>query len=212
MAKFFPKKNRPPSLRQPVEKLFVIFHKPFDVLPQFTDSSPFPRTTLAEFIPVPGIYPVGRLDLDSEGLLFLTNDNWLKHRMLDPRFEHPRTYWVQVEGEITDAALDQLRSGVSIGDYRTKPAKAKRLAEPAALPPRNPPIRYRASIPTSWLELTIKEGKNRQVRRMTAAVGFPTLRLVRVRIGELELGQLAPGEYRHLTAMEIAQLRESFPR
>lgn len=188
---------------------YLLFHKPYGVLPQFTDNSPEPRPTLAEYIRIPDIYPVGRLDLDSEGLLFITDDNWLKHRMLDPKFSHPRTYHVQVEGEITDEALQKLRGGLAIADYITREAKARRLNPPPVYPPRDPPIRYRADIPTSWLELTLTEGRNRQVRRMTAAVGFPTLRLIRAAIGELTLKGLAAGEARPLTASETVQLRES---
>lgn len=188
----------------------LLFHKPYGVLPQFTDNSPEPRPTLARYIAIPEIYPVGRLDLDSEGLLFLTDDNWVKHRMLDPEFNHPRTYHVQVEGEVTDEAIERLRRGFPIADYITRPTKTKRIQ--ADYPARIPPIRFRADIPTSWIEITMTEGKNRQVRRMTAAVGFPTLRLIRVAIGELLLKGLAPGEFRRLTASETVQLREGFKR
>ena len=187
---------------------YLLFHKPYGVLPQFTDGSPEPRPTLAGYIDIPDIYPVGRLDLDSEGLLFLTDDNWVKHRMLDPEFNHPRTYHVQVEGAITDEALEQLRRGVAVADYISRPLKAKRVNP--VYPPRVPPIRFRANIPTSWVQLTLTEGKNRQVRRMTAAVGFPTLRLLRVGIGDLTLDGIAPGRFRRLTASEIVQLREGF--
>ncbi len=148
------------------------------------------------------MYPVGRLDRDSEGLMLLTSDGVLQHRLTDPRYEHNKTYWAQVEGIPTADALHQLRSGVTIQEYRTRPAQAALLPAEPNVPPRDPPIRYRASIPTSWIELTLTEGRNRQVRRMTAAVGFPTLRLIRVAIGPLRLDGLAPGEWRELTADE----------
>ncbi|MDY6981692.1 MAG: pseudouridine synthase [Pseudomonadota bacterium] len=176
--------------------MLLLFNKPFNVLSQFTDDAQ--RSTLRAFIDVPGIYPAGRLDYDSEGLLLLTDDGRLQHRIANPRHKLPKTYWVQVEGNIDDAALRKLRKGVLLNDGMTRPAEARALAPPA-LWPRNPPIRVRKSIPDSWLELTIHEGRNRQVRRMTAAVGFPTLRLVRVRIGEWELGELQPGESRICT-------------
>ncbi len=165
------------------------------------------QRTLAEFIRVPGVYAAGRLDADSEGLLLLTGDGDLQHKITDPRFLHPRTYWVQVEGTVSDDALHQLASGLSIGDYKTLPCLARAIEEPA-LPARVPPVRFRKSIPTSWLELTLREGRNRQVRRMTAAVGFPTLRLVRCKIGTLTLNGLAPGQWRHLTAAEVAELKK----
>ena len=181
---------------------YILFHKPFDVLSQFTGES-----TLKEFISIPDVYAVGRLDRDSEGLLLLTDDGPLQHRLTDPKFEHPRTYWVQVEGIPDAAALRRLEAGVTIQDYRTKPAKACLLKQEPALPPRNPPIRVRRNIPTAWMEITLTEGRNRQVRRMTAAVGYPTLRLVRVRIGPLSLEGLQPGQWRHLTAAEVKRLR-----
>ena len=173
--------------------MLLLFNKPFDVLCQFTDDSA--RSTLADYITQQGIYAAGRLDRDSEGLLLLTDDGKLQHRISHPRHKLPKTYWVQVEGEINEPALAQLRRGVPLKDGNTAPAEARALDEPP-LWPRNPPIRYRANIPTSWLELTISEGRNRQVRRMTAAVGFPTLRLVRVRIGPWSLDDLQPGESR----------------
>lgn len=174
----------------------LLFNKPFDVLSQFTDDNA--RTTLADFLHHPaarGFYPAGRLDRDSEGLLLLTNDGKLQHRVSDPRHKLPKTYWVQVEGHADSKALETLRRGVPLKDGITLPAKARVTGAPT-LWPRNPPIRTRHSIPTCWLEITISEGKNRQVRRMTAAVGLPTLRLVRVAIGPWQLGDLAPGEFR----------------
>lgn len=188
---------------------YLLFNKPYDVLTQFTPEPGSPARTLKDYVPVPGLYPAGRLDRDSEGLVLLTNDGWLQHRLTDPRYEHPKTYWAQVEGIPPQAALDTLASGVTLRDFRTRPARAALLTtEIPPLPPRVPPIRYRANIPTSWIELTISEGKNRQVRRMTAAVGYPTLRLWRMAIGELKIGQLGPGEYRDLLPGEVRQLLE----
>lgn len=173
--------------------MLLLFNKPYNVLSQFTDDGG--RPTLAAFIDIPGIYPAGRLDYDSEGLLLLTDDGRLQARVAHPRHKLPKTYWVQVEGLIDEAALRKLRNGVDLKDGRTLPAQARALAPPD-LWPRDPPIRVRKSVPDSWLELTIREGRNRQVRRMTAAVGFPTLRLVRVKIGDWKLGDLLPGESR----------------
>jgi 23S rRNA pseudouridine2457 synthase len=177
--------------------MLASFNKPFDVLCQFTDRSVPPRRTLAEFGLPPDVYPAGRLDRDSEGLLLLTDDGALAHRITDPRHASPKTYLVQVEGEPVDAALDKLRSGVVLKDGVTRPAQARVLPyAPDWLWPREPPVRFRKSVPDAWLELTIHEGRNRQVRRMTAAVGLPTLRLVRIRIGEHALDGLLPGRFR----------------
>ncbi|HLO86421.1 MAG TPA: rRNA large subunit pseudouridine synthase E [Nostocaceae cyanobacterium] len=187
---------------------YIIFHKPYGVLSQFTQESPKHRT-LKEFIDVPDVYPVGRLDWDSEGLLLLTNDGQLQNRLAHPRFGHQRTYWVQVE-RIPDAeAIQKLQTGVEIQDYFTRPAKVKLLPEEPPVDERNPPIRYRKSIPTAWLEMTLTEGKNRQVRRMTAAVGFPTLRLIRVKIANIQLNTLKLGEWRDLSPTEITGLKRS---
>ncbi|MEM8611983.1 MAG: pseudouridine synthase [Cyanobacteria bacterium P01_H01_bin.105] len=186
---------------------YLIFYKPYDVLSQFS-ATENGHTTLKSFISVPGVYPVGRLDRDSEGLLLLTDDGPLQHRLCHPRFDHPRTYWVQVE-RIPDAdSLEQLRQGVTIRNYRTRPAQVKRLSTAPPLPPRIPPIRFRKQVPTAWLEITLCEGKNRQVRRMTAAVGFPTLRLVRVNIGHLHLDHLHPGQWRYLSVDEQKKLSQ----
>lgn len=175
----------------------IRFNKPFDVLPQFTDrgSAGSPRRTLSDFIDLPGVYPAGRLDRDSEGLMLLTNDGRLQARIADPRHKMDKSYWVQIEGLPDDAALDALRRGVTLKDGPTRPAKALRIPEPAGLWPRQPPIRVRKSVPDCWIELTISEGRNRQVRRMTAAVGHPTLRLIRHRIGPWRLDDLAPGDW-----------------
>jgi 23S rRNA pseudouridine2457 synthase len=186
---------------------YILFNKPYGVLCQFTDDSVSPRPTLKEYIDIPEVYSVGRLDFDSEGLLLLTNDGQLKHRLIDPQFEHSRTYWVQVERIPTEDALEQLRNGVMIQGYRTKPAIANLLDTEPDLAERQPPIRFRASIPTAWLELKLTEGKNRQVRKMTAAVGFPTLRLVRVAIAHLSLSDLQVGKWRNLTQTELQELR-----
>ena len=176
----------------------ILFNKPFNVLSQFTDkgNEGSDRKTLSEFIDVPGVYAAGRLDRDSEGLMVLTDNGRLQARIANPRNKMPKTYWAQVEGEITDDALAQLTNGVELKDGKTRPAKARRIDEPAGLWPRVPPVRYRKSVPESWIELTLSEGRNRQVRRMTAAVGFPTLRLIRYRIGEWSLDGLDSGRWR----------------
>mgnify|MGYP001052858466 FL=1 len=187
---------------------YLLFYKPYDVLSQFTDAEG--RRTLKAFVSVPDVYAVGRLDRDSEGLLLLTDDGRMQHRLSHPKFAHGRRYWAQVEREPTPQSLQQLRSGVTIKGYRTRPATVELMAEPD-LPPRKPPIRDRKHIPTAWLALTLTEGKNRQVRRMTAAVGFPTLRLVRSALllpdaRPLTLEGLSPGEWRDLTAEEVRSL------
>lgn len=172
----------------------ILFNKPFGVITQFSDDGKHP--TLKDFIPVAGVYPAGRLDTDSEGLLILTDDGALQHHLSHPRHKQPKTYWVQVEGIPSAEALELLRSGVDLGDFVTQPAKVRTMEEPANLWPRTPPIRKRLAIPTSWIEVVIREGKNRQVRRMTAKVGLPTLRLIRFSIGEWNLEGLLPGEWR----------------
>lgn len=188
-----------------LETVVILFHKPYDVLSQFSQDIPGQRT-LADYDLPKGVYAAGRLDRDSEGLLLLTNDGPLIKRLLDPEHGHRRTYLVQVEGEITEAALKQLRDGVTISEYRTKPAEAQMIHHPE-ITERVPPIRVRKSIPTSWIRLVLTEGKNRQVRRMTAKVGFPTLRLIRESIGEFGLDGLQPGAYRQLSSGEIEKLK-----
>lgn len=173
----------------------ILFNKPYGVLSQFTDEREgTPRPTLADFITAPGFYPAGRLDFDSEGLLILCDDGRMQARIADPRFRLAKSYWVQVEGEPDDSALEALRRGVRLKDGVTRPAKVEMMDEPG-LWPRDPPIRVRKSIPESWLRLTIHEGRNRQVRRMTAAIGHPTLRLVRWSVGDWALENLAPGQW-----------------
>jgi 23S rRNA pseudouridine2457 synthase len=176
--------------------MLILFNKPYNVLTKFTDAEE--RDTLAHYIKLPGVYPAGRLDRDSEGLLLLTDDGSLQHRLSDPRHKMPKTYWVQVEGIPDDDALEALRRGMLIEGRKTRPAQARRMQEPA-LWPRNPPIRVRLHIPTAWIELTLTEGRNRQVRRMTAAVGHPTLRLIRYAIGPWTLQGLQPGAWRAAT-------------
>jgi 23S rRNA pseudouridine2457 synthase len=172
----------------------LLFNKPYGVICQFSRDGLHP--TLADHIAVPGVYPAGRLDTDSEGLLLLTDDGKLQHRITDPKHKLPKTYRVQVEGVPDEVALERLRRGVQLNDGMTLPAEARLIEEPAGLWPRNPPVRFRRAIPTSWIALTIREGRNRQVRRMTAAVGFPTLRLIRYAIGGWTLDGIAPGQWR----------------
>ncbi|HEY1053239.1 MAG TPA: pseudouridine synthase, partial [Prosthecobacter sp.] len=184
--------------------MLLAFYKPFDVLSQFTQEHPSHRT-LAEFGFPKDVYAIGRLDRDSEGLLLLSDEAQWNDRLLNPRHAHPRSYHAQVDGAVTDEALSKLRrGGIDLKDFRTLPCQAMRLEVEPSHPPRNPPIRFRKEIPTSWVELTLTEGKNRQVRRMTAAVGFPTLRLVRVSIGGLKMVDLGlePGQWRELTREE----------
>ena len=176
----------------------ILFNKPYGVLSQFTPEGRWQG--LRDHLDLPGVYAAGRLDADSEGLLILTDDGALQSRIADPRHKLPKTYWAQVEGAPDEAALEPLRHGVDLGDFVTRPAQVRVIDEPADLWPRNPPIRERQSIPTHWIELVIKEGKNRQVRRMTAKIGFPTLRLIRAAVGEWTLGTLQPGEWKELHA------------
>ncbi|MFY9259386.1 MAG: rRNA large subunit pseudouridine synthase E [Gallionella sp.] len=176
-------------------KRVLLFNKPFGVICQFSRDGLHP--TLADYIALPDFYAAGRLDTDSEGLLVLTDDGKLQHQLTDPKFKQAKTYWVQVEGIPDEAALQALRNGVKLSDFTTLPAQARLIDEPAGLWARNPPIRQRLYIPTSWVAITLREGKNRQIRRMTAAVGHPTLRLIRYQIGDWTLENLAVGEWRY---------------
>jgi 23S rRNA pseudouridine2457 synthase len=188
---------------------YFLFNKPFGTLSQFTD--PEDRDTLSSYGPFPkDVYPVGRLDFDSEGLLLITNDNWLKHQLIDPKNHHPRTYFVQVERIPTEEAISKLREGIIIEKRKTFPAEVRLLKEEPQFSHRSVPIRFRKNIPTAWLEIVLREGRNRQVRKMTAAVGYPTLRLVRIKIGCLNLGDLKPGEFRELRTMEVDNLKKYF--
>jgi 23S rRNA pseudouridine2457 synthase len=175
----------------------ILFNKPFGVLSQFTDKGTSGSTakTLSEFIDFPGVYAAGRLDKDSEGLLVLTDDGSLQARISNPKHKTSKTYWVQVEGEPSSQALQQLRQGVALKDGRTRPAEVRQMAEPADLWQRDPPVRFRKTVADSWIEITITEGRNRQVRRMTAAVGYPTLRLIRYRVGDWTIDGLANGNW-----------------
>lgn len=189
-------KSNAPSIK-PGDRKVVLFNKPFDVLTQFTDDQG--RKTLKDYIDIPGVYAAGRLDRDSEGLLVLTNDGKLQNKIASPKHKTTKCYWVQVEGVPSEVKLQQLRDGIELKDGMTKPAKAKIIEQPNIIWPRVPPIRERKSIPTCWLELTISEGKNRQVRRMTAHIGHPTLRLVRYRVGNWTIDNIDNGEYKLLT-------------
>jgi 23S rRNA pseudouridine2457 synthase len=187
--------------------MVIAFHKPYGVLCQFTPDQPGQRT-LAEFGFPSGVYPVGRLDMDSEGLLLLSDEAGFNHRLLDPAMAHPRTYWVQVEGIPGESSIAALaRGGLVIQGYRTRPCRVSLIDPAPDVPPRDPPVRFRKAIPTAWLEMELIEGKNRQVRRMTATVGFPTLRLIRVAIGRFTASDLAPGAWRMLGADEIREVR-----
>lgn len=185
---------------------YILLNKPYEVLTQFTDEAG--RQTLKDFVALPDIYPVGRLDYDSEGLVLLTDDKQLQHRLSEPRFKVPKTYWVQVEGIPTEAALENLRRGVDLKTGYTSPAEVALLPEAPELWERSKPVRFRAAIPTSWVQIRISQGMNRQVRKMTAAVGYPTLRLVRASIADLAVGELQPGQWRELTEAEVQTLRE----
>ena len=185
----------------------ILFNKPYGVPSQFSDPAGEFGRTLRDYVPVPDVYPVGRLDRDSEGLLLLTDDGLLQHKLTDPRFAHPKTYLVQVEGAPGEPALESLRRGVVIQGRRTLPAEVRLLPGEPELWPRTPPIRVRKSIPAAWLEIVLREGRNRQVRRMSAAVGLPTLRLVRWALGPLTVAGLAPGEWRELDARELLALQ-----
>ncbi len=194
-------------MRHPSMPAAICFNKPYGVLPCFTDQEG--RPTLADYIDIPGIYAAGRLDRDSEGLMILTSDGELAHRITDPRHKLPKVYWAQVERMPSEEAVDRLRKGIVLSGKRTRPAAVRVLPEEPVLPERPVPIRFRKNVPTAWLELILQEGMNRQVRRMTAAVGHPTLRLVRVGIGPIRLSDLAVGQWRALSSQEMAALRRT---
>jgi len=185
---------------------YLMLNKPYDVQSQFSGDDP--TRTLKGYVPVPDVYPVGRLDQDSEGLLILTDDGPLAHRLTDPRYEHPKTYLVQVERIPDEEALELLRRGVVIQGQTTRPAEVRLLEEAPDLPERPVPVRFRKNVPTAWLEIRLREGRNRQIRRMTAAVGFPTLRLYRTSLGPVTLGDLPPGSWRDLTVSEVTALKQ----
>ncbi|EMQ2875168.1 pseudouridine synthase [Vibrio navarrensis] len=189
--------KKPKAALKTAERKVILFNKPFDTLSQFTDGDG--RKTLADYIPIKDVYAAGRLDRDSEGLMVLTNDGILQAKLTQPQSKSPKTYWIQVEGAPTEEQLEPLRQGVELKDGMTLPAKVEIIAPPV-LWERNPPVRFRASIPTTWLAITIIEGRNRQVRRMTAHIGFPTLRLIRYSIGEMTLGELQPGEWKEVAS------------
>lgn len=205
-----PRLRRGATLRKKTEKpadhnyRYLVLNKPFQVLTRFTDNAG--RATLADFVDIPDVYPVGRLDYDSEGLLVLTDDGALAHRLTDPRFEHAKTYLAQVERVPTEEALEALRQGIILSDGRCRPAEVELLENEPALWEREPPIRFRLTVPTAWLKITVSEGRNRQVRRMTAAIGHPCLRLVRWQTGRLTIEGLAPGQWRDLSPAEVAGL------
>ena len=196
-----------PAAAPPASSRIIALHKPYGVLPCFTD--PDGRPTLADYVELPGLYAAGRLDMDSEGLMLLTSDGTLSHRITDPQHKLPKVYLVQVERVPDEQALQQLRQGVVLSGTRTRPAEVRLLDESPGLPERPVPIRFRKTVPTCWIEMTIREGMNRQVRRMTAAVGHPALRLVRVAIGPIALGNLAPGVWRELTSGEVQSVQGS---
>jgi 23S rRNA pseudouridine2457 synthase len=199
----FPTRSKKlPTVERARSSRVLLLNKPYGVLCQFTDEAG--RATLKDFVPLPGVYAAGRLDADSEGLLVLTDDGALQHRIADPRHKLTKTYLVQVEGVADEGALDALRAGVDLGDFHTRPCAARGVPEPDWLWPRDPPVRFRKSVPTSWVEIVLSEGKNRQVRRMTAKVGYPTLRLIRLAIGPWRLDGLQPGQWRDSPLMPPA--------
>lgn len=206
-----PRLRRGATLRKTPEKpadhgyRYLVLNKPFQVLTRFTDNAG--RATLADFVNILDVYPVGRLDYDSEGLLVLTDDGALAHRLTDPRFEHPKTYLAQVERVPTEKALEALRQGIMLSDGPCRPAEVELLENEPVLWERDPPIRFRLTVPTAWLKITVSEGRNRQVRRMTAAIGHPCLRLVRWQTGRLTIEGLAPGQWRDLTESELAGIK-----